>query len=51
MNADILKGINTTVVQVLSENKLPYQVENMIPPSKSRDEVIRPSLFHNFGNP
>ena len=50
INADILKDINTTVVQVLSENKLPYPVENMILPSKCCDDVIMTSLFHNFEN-
>ena len=49
-NADILKDINTTVVKVLSENKLLYPVENMISPSKCRDDVIMTSLFHNFEN-
>ena len=50
INADIVKDINTAVVQVLSENKLPYPVENMIPPSKYLDNVIMTSLFHNFEN-
>ena len=49
-NADILKDINTTVVKVLSENKLLYPVENMISPSKCRDDVIMTSLFYNFEN-
>ena len=43
INADILKDINTTVVQVLSENKLPYPAEHMISPSKCRDDVIMTS--------
>ena len=50
INADILKDINTTVVQVSSENKLPYPVDNMLSPSKCRDDVIMTSLFHNFEN-
>ena len=50
INADILKDINTTVVWMLSENKLSYPVENMISPSKSHDDVIMTSLFHNFEN-
>ena len=39
ITGDILKDINTTAVQVLSENKLPYPVENMISPSKCRDDT------------
>ena len=50
INTDILKDINTTVVWVLSENKLPYPVGNMISPSKCRDDVIMTSLFQNSEN-
>ena len=50
INADTPKDINTTVLQVLSENKLPDPVENMISSSKCRDDVIMTSLFHNFEN-
>ena len=50
INADILKDINTTVVQALSENKLPYPVENMISHSQCRDDVMMTSLFDNFEN-
>ena len=45
INADILRDINTTVVQILSENKLPYPVENM---KTYRDDVIMTSLFGNY---
>ena len=50
INVDILKDINTTALQVLSENKQPYPVENMRSPSKYRDDVIMMSQFHNFEN-
>ena len=50
INADLLKDMNTAVVQVLSENKLPHPVEKMISPSKCRDDVIMTSLSHNFEN-
>ena len=50
INADILKDINTTLVYILSENKLPYPVKNIISHSKCRDDIIMTSLFHNFEN-
>ena len=47
---DIPKDTNTTVMQVLSENKLPYPVENIISSSECNDDIIMTSLFYSFEN-